>query len=160
MRPTDIIAIGDLAARAGVSVSAIRFYEGKGLIQSFRNRGGQRRFLRSDIRRVAFILIAQQLGLSIVEIGEALASLPDGRTPTQRDWHRISTALKARIEDRIVALARTRDLLDQCIGCGCLSLKRCALYNPGDRAAANGAGPRYLLGDRAAPADAARPIED
>ena len=94
-----------------------------------------------------FILIAQQLGLSIVEIGEALAALPDGRTPTARDWQRISNELRRRIDDRIVALTRTRDLLDGCIGCGCLSLKRCALYNPQDRAGARGAGARYVLGD-------------
>ncbi len=147
MKASDIIAIGDLAARAGVSVSAIRFYEAKGLIQSFRNRGGQRRFLRSDTRRIAFILIAQQLGLSIGEIGEALAALPDGRTPTARDWQRISNGLRRRIDDRIIALTRTRDLLDGCIGCGCLSLKRCALYNPQDRAGTRGAGARYVLGD-------------
>jgi len=132
-----------------VSVSAVRFYEAKGLLQSFRNRGGQRRFLRSDIRRVAFILIAQQLGMSIAEIGAALAELPDGRTPTARDWTRISAAIRTRIDDRIAALTRTRELLDQCIGCGCLSLDRCGLYNPEDRAAAKGAGARYLLGDQA-----------
>lgn len=147
MKASDIIAIGDLAARAGVSVSAIRFYEGKGLIQSFRNRGGQRRFLRSDTRRIAFILIAQQLGMSIGEIGAALATLPHGRTPTARDWAAISKGLRARIDDRIAALTRTRDLLDGCIGCGCLSLKRCALYNPEDRAGAKGPGARYVLGD-------------
>lgn len=149
MRASDIISIGDLARRADVSVSAVRFYEAKGLLQSFRNRGGQRRFLRSDIRRVAFILIAQQLGMSIAEIGAALAELPDGRTPTARDWTRISAAIRTRIDDRIAALTRTRELLDQCIGCGCLSLDRCGLYNPEDRAAAKGAGARYLLGDQA-----------
>lgn len=149
MRPADIISIGTLARRSGVSVSAIRFYEARGLIQSFRNRGGQRRFLRADSRRIAFILIAQQLGMSIAEIGEALGGLPDGRTPTARDWARISKGIRARIDARIEALCRTRDLLDGCIGCGCLSLDRCALYNPGDRAAARGSGARYLKGDRA-----------
>lgn len=153
MKASDIIAIGDLAARAGVSVSAIRFYEAKGLIQSFRNRGRQRRFLRSDTRRIAFILIAQQLGLSIQEIGTALGKLPDQRTPTARDWQAISKTLRARIDDRITSLTRTRDLLDGCIGCGCLSLKRCALYNPQDRAGARGAGARYVLGDAVAAPD-------
>ena len=149
MRATDIISIGALARRAGVSVSALRFYEAKGLIQSFRNAGGQRRFLRADSRRIAFILIAQQLGMSIAEIGAALAGLPDGRTPTARDWARISAGIRDRIDARIAALQRTRALLDGCIGCGCLSLDRCALYNPQDRAAARGAGARFVLGDQA-----------
>lgn len=146
MRAQDIITIGDLARRSGVSVSAVRFYEAKGLVQSFRNRGGQRRFVRSEIRRIAFILIAQQLGMTIAEIGETLAGLPDGRTPTARDWARISKGIRARINDRIAGLARTRDLLDGCIGCGCLSLKKCALYNPQDRVGARGAGACYLAG--------------
>jgi len=149
MRAADIITIGALARRTGVSVSALRFYEAKGLIQSFRNRGGQRRFLRSDSRRIAFILISQQLGMNLAEIGEALGGLPDGRTPTARDWARISTGIRDRIDAQITALGRTRDLLDGCIGCGCLSLDKCALYNPADRAAARGAGARYLRGDRA-----------
>ncbi len=147
MKASDIISIGDLAARAGVSVSAIRFYEARGLLSPFRNNGGQRRFLRSDIRRLSFILIAQQLGLSIEAIGTELAKLPDGRTPTAKDWTRMSTGIRALIDDRIAMLKRTRDLLDGCIGCGCLSLERCALYNPGDRAAKRGAGARYVLGD-------------
>ena len=147
MKANDIIAIGDLAGRTGVSVSAIRFYEGKGLIEPFRSAGGQRRFLRSDIRRVSFILIAQQLGLSIEEIAAVLGQLPLGRTPNQDDWSRISRSLKQRLDDRIAALSRTRDLLDGCIGCGCLSLKKCGLYNPQDRAAQKGAGPRYVMGD-------------
>lgn len=147
MKASDVIAIGDLAARVGVSVSAIRFYEVRGLLSPFRNKGGQRRFLRSDIRRLSFILIAQQLGLSIEAIGAELAKLPDGRTPTAKDWTRMSTGIRALIDDRIATLTRTRDLLDGCIGCGCLSLERCALYNPGDRAAKRGAGARYVLGD-------------
>lgn len=147
MKASDVITIGDLAARAGVSVSAIRFYEARGLLHPFRNTGGQRRFLRSDIRRLSFILIAQQLGLSIEAIRAELAKLPDGRTPTARDWSRMSQDIRALIDDRIAILTRTRDLLDGCIGCGCLSLDRCALYNPEDRAAKRGAGPRYLLGD-------------
>lgn len=145
----DLIAIGDLARRTGVAVSAIRFYEGRGLIDALRTAGGQRRFLRADIRRVSFILIAQQMGLSLEEVGAELAGLPAGRTPNTRDWERISRGLRARISDRIAALERTRDLLDGCIGCGCLSLKKCGLYNPADKAAQRGAGPRYLLGDRA-----------
>ena len=148
MHRTDLIAIGELAARTGVAVSAIRFYEAKGLVAALRTSGGQRRFLRADIRRVSFILIAQQLGLSLEEIAGELARLPAGRTPNGADWTRISTALRARIDAQIAALARTRELLGNCIGCGCLSLKKCGLYNPGDKAAQRGAGPRYLLGDR------------
>jgi MerR family redox-sensitive transcriptional activator SoxR len=141
------IAIGELAARTGVSVSAIRFYEARGLLEPFRSAGGQRRFLRSDIRRLSFIRIAQQLGLSIERIAAELARLPHGRTPTAADWAKISRGLRQTLDERIAALTRTRDLLDGCIGCGCLSLRNCALYNPGDRAAARGPGPRYLLGD-------------
>ena len=147
LRASDVISIGDLAARTGVSVSAIRFYEAKGLIHPFRNAGRQRRFLRSDIRRVSFVLIAQQIGLTIEQIQAELAKLPDGRTPTQGDWKRISDGFKRRLVERIAALSRTRDRLDNCIGCGCLSLRKCALYNPQDRAAARGAGPRYVMGD-------------
>ncbi|HMN55408.1 MAG TPA: redox-sensitive transcriptional activator SoxR, partial [Sphingopyxis sp.] len=106
-------------------------------------------FLRADIRRISFILIAQQMGLSLEEIAAELAGLPAGRTPNAADWTRISTGLRTRIDARIAALERTRELLDQCIGCGCLSLKKCGLYNRGDKAAQRGAGPRYLLGDRA-----------
>jgi MerR family redox-sensitive transcriptional activator SoxR len=149
MASTGTIPIGDLAARTGVAISAIRFYEAKGLLSPFRNAGGQRRFLRSDIRRLSFILIAQQLGLSIEAIGAELARLPDGRTPTAADWRRISTAMRGLIEDRMAMLQRTRDRLDGCIGCGCLSLANCALYNPGDRAGARGAGPRFVLTDEA-----------
>ncbi len=140
-----LLSIGDLARRTGLSVSAIRFYEEKGLVEPFRTNGGQRRFLRSDIRRLSFVLIAQQLGLSINEIEEQLKKLPHGRTPTQADWNKISRAMKAMLDDRISQLERTRDRLDGCIGCGCLSLKKCALYNPDDRAAILGAGPRLVL---------------
>jgi MerR family transcriptional regulator, redox-sensitive transcriptional activator SoxR len=149
MRASDVIAIGELAARTGLSISAIRFYEGKGLIEPFRSSGGQRRFLRSDIRRLSFIRIAQQLGLSIEGIATELARLPHGRTPTAADWARISREMRVMLDERIAMLTRTRDLLDGCIGCGCLSLKKCALYNPGDKAATKGSGPRYLMGDRA-----------
>jgi MerR family transcriptional regulator, redox-sensitive transcriptional activator SoxR len=145
----DVISIGELAARTGLSVSAIRFYEGKGLVEPYRSAGGQRRFLRSDIRRLSFIRIAQQLGLSIEGIARELARLPYGRTPTAADWARISREMRVMLDERIQLLTRTRDLLDGCIGCGCLSLKKCALYNPQDRAARHGSGPRYLLGNRA-----------
>jgi MerR family transcriptional regulator, redox-sensitive transcriptional activator SoxR len=145
----DVISIGELAARTGLSVSAIRFYEGKRLVEPFRSSGGQRRFLRSDIRRLSFIRIAQQLGLSIEGIARELARLPHGRTPTAADWARISREMRVMLDERIQLLTRTRDLLDGCIGCGCLSLKKCALYNPQDRAARHGSGPRYLLGNRA-----------
>ncbi len=143
MHRRDLITIGDLAARTGVAVSAIRFYEAKGLIAALRTSGNQRRFLRADIRRVSFILIAQGLGLSLEEIAAELARLPGERTPNAADWARISKSLRDRIDARIAALERTRANLDGCIGCGCLSLKRCALYNPGDKAAREGTGPRY-----------------
>ena len=145
MASSALLSIGDLAARTGLSVSAIRFYEEKALVHPIRSSGGQRRFLRSDIRRLSFVLIAQQLGLSIGEIGEQLASLPQGRTPTQRDWTKISKAVRGTIDARIAELERTRDRLDGCIGCGCLSLKKCALYNPEDRAGLKGPGPRHLI---------------
>jgi MerR family transcriptional regulator, redox-sensitive transcriptional activator SoxR len=144
MHRTDLLPIGDLAARTGLSVSAIRFYEARGLVTALRNKGGQRRFLRSDIRRLSFIRIAQQLGFTIEEIGAELARLPQGRTPTQKDWAKISRAFRARIDARLAALTHMREKLDECIGCGCLSLKRCALYNPEDRLRAQGAGPRLL----------------
>lgn len=145
MAKTALLSIGDLAARTGLSVSAIRFYEDKGLVHPLRSAGGQRRFLRSDIRRLSFVLIAQQLGLSIGEIRDQLAKLPQGRNPTQRDWTRISTAIRSTIDARIAELERTRDRLDGCIGCGCLSLKKCQLYNPEDRAGLGGPGPRHLI---------------
>lgn len=143
----DPLSIGQLAERTGVSVSAIRFYENKGLVQPSRNAGGQRRFKRADVRRISFILIAQQLGLTIREIGDALAALPDRRTPTQADWARISTGLKDRLDQQIEELTRMRGRLDSCIGCGCLSLKACQLYNPRDRLAGLGAGPHFGVTD-------------
>lgn len=149
MHRRDLLPIGELAARTGVAVSAIRFYEAKGLVAALRTGGGQRRFLRADIRRISFILIAQQLGLSLEEIAAELGRLPAERTPNAADWTRISTGLRARIDAQIAALGRTRDLLDNCIGCGCLSLKKCGLYNREDKAAQRGVGPRYVLGDRA-----------
>jgi MerR family transcriptional regulator, redox-sensitive transcriptional activator SoxR len=143
-----LLTIGELARRTGLSVSAIRFYEAKGLLSPIRSAGNQRRFLRSDIRRLSFAVVAQRLGLSVREIETELSALPLGRAPTAADWRSVSERIRGRIEERIAFLERTRDLLDGCIGCGCLSLERCALYNPGDSAAAVGPGPRYLLGDR------------
>jgi MerR family redox-sensitive transcriptional activator SoxR len=140
------ITIGQLAARTGVAVSAIRFYEDKGLLQSLRTSGNQRRFLRSDIRRVSFILIAQKLGLALAEIESQLAQLPQGRAPTLSDWQQISRRMRYEIDQRINLLTRTRNQLDQCIGCGCLSLQKCQLYNKEDRLGAKGAGPRAILG--------------
>jgi MerR family transcriptional regulator, redox-sensitive transcriptional activator SoxR len=147
VKANDVISIGDLAARTGVSVSAIRFYEAKGVITSFRSGGGQRRFMRADIRRISFIRIAQNLGLSIEAIRDHLCALPQGRTPNVQDWATISGALKASLDAKIARLVATRETLDGCIGCGCLSLKQCALFNPDDRISAKGAGPRYAMGD-------------
>ena len=141
----DLIPIGEMARRTGLSVSAIRFYEEKGLIEPVRTGGNQRRFLRSDIRRASFILIAQQLGLSLGEIDEVMRKLPHQRTPTAKDWRTISCSIRDRIDARIAELERTRDRLDGCIGCGCLSLKHCAIYNPDDRLAEEGPGPRQVL---------------
>ena len=144
---TPQLSIGQVAERTGLSVSAIRFYEERGLVAPFRNAGGQRRFRRSDIRRLSFVLIAQQLGFSLEEIVERLKGLPEGRTPTKRDWARISTSFRQVLQERIDIMKRMQERLDGCIGCGCLSLANCALYNPEDRANLLGAGPRYLLGD-------------
>jgi MerR family redox-sensitive transcriptional activator SoxR len=143
-----LLTIGELARRTGLSVSAIRFYEAKGLLSPIRTAGNQRRFLRSDIRRLSFALVAQRLGLSVREIEAELAALPHGRAPTQADWQKVSERIRGRLDERIALLQRTRDLLGGCIGCGCLSLENCALYNPGDRAAEAGPGPRFLLAER------------
>lgn len=145
MDRNDLLPIGELAKRTGLAVSAIRFYEDKGLIQAFRTMGNQRRFLRSDIRRLSFILIAQQLGLGLAEIEVELAKLPQGRTPTVNDWQKISRSMRKSIDAKIQLLTRTRSKLDECIGCGCLSLERCRLYNKDDRAGAGGTGPRFVL---------------
>lgn len=147
-RGNELLTIGELAARTGLSVSAVRFYEGKGLVHPIRTNGNQRRFLRSDIRRVSFALIAQQLGFTLPQIAVELAKLPEGRAPSAADWKRISRGFRQVIETRVAQLQRTLDDLDGCIGCGCLSLRKCALYNPEDRAAANGAGPRFILVSR------------
>ncbi len=146
-QPVARLTIGQVAKRTGLSVSAIRFYETQGLVTPLRNVGGQRRFLPSDIRRLSFVLIAQQLGFPLEEISARLKGLPEGRTPTKRDWARISRAFRQALQDRIDIMTRMRDRLDGCIGCGCLSLANCALYNADDRARRFGAGPRYLLGD-------------
>ena len=141
------LSIGDLSVRTGLSVSAIRFYEKKGLIKPDRNAGNQRRYEGSDIRRLSFILIAQQIGLSIEDIKETMAALPDGRTPTKADWSKISRRFRKTLDDRIAMMERMRERLDGCIGCGCLSLKACQLYNPEDRAYRLGVGPRYIVSD-------------
>ena len=141
------LPIGQVADRTGVAVSALRYYEQEGLIRSERSRGGQRRFPRDVLRRVAFVKIAQQVGLSLEAIRTALAGLPDDRTPTRADWTRLSASWRPLLDQRIATLERLRDDLDSCIGCGCLSLRACALYNPGDAAASLGEGARYLVSD-------------
>ena len=144
------LEIGSLARRAGVAASALRFYEAQGLLAGSRSAAGRRRYPRAALRRVAFIRVAQSLGLSLAEIRAALATLPGERTPTQADWARLSRGWQPLLDARIAALTRLRDQLASCIGCGCLSMRRCALFNPADAAAALGSGPRYLLGDRQA----------
>ena len=141
----DWVPIGAFAQRAGLAASALRYYETQGLIAAARTAGGRRCYPRALLRRVAFIRAAQAVGLSLDEIRAALATLPDGRTPTPADWAALSRAWRPRLDARIAALTRLRDQLDACIGCGCLSLKRCALYNAGDAAGATGSGARYLL---------------
>ena len=129
------LTIGELSRRTGMSVSAIRFYESRGLLRAVRTSGNQRRFMRSDIRRLSFALIAQQLGLTLTEIEAELSLLPQGRTPNRQDWQAISARIRGALQALIEMLQKTRDLLDGCIGCGCLSLDNCRLYNPNDRAA-------------------------
>ncbi|MEJ7585577.1 MAG: redox-sensitive transcriptional activator SoxR [Acidimicrobiales bacterium] len=141
----ELLTIGAMAERTGVAPSALRFYEAEGLIHSSRSEGGQRRYERSTVRRVSFIRVAQQVGLTLEEIRDALASLPDNRTPNQKDWERLSTSWRPRIDAQIAMLERLRERLHGCIGCGCLSLKICLLVNPGDEAAERGPGPRYVL---------------
>ena len=143
----DFLSIGQVAERTGVAPSALRYYEREGLIGSTRTAGDQRRYHREVLRRVAFIRIAQRVGLTLDEIRDALASLPQERTPTKADWAGLSKSWRPQLDAQIEVLQRLRDQLTSCIGCGCLSLKACALYNPGDAAAMYGTGPRYLLGD-------------
>ncbi|WP_426573538.1 redox-sensitive transcriptional activator SoxR [Aquihabitans sp. McL0605] len=141
----DELTIGELSERAGVAHSALRYYEDQGLLASERTAGGQRRYHRDALRRVSFIRVAQQVGLSLDEIGAALSSLPSSRTPTAKDWERLSASWRPRLDAQIALLTGLRDRLDRCIGCGCLSLSVCALANPDDRAGAFGPGARYLL---------------
>ncbi|QFT57521.1 Redox-sensitive transcriptional activator SoxR [Sulfitobacter sp. THAF37] len=148
MAVNDGLSIGALADRTGLAVSAIRYYEAQGLIRPWRNAGGQRRFQRADLRRLSFVMIAQQFGFTLPQIKAELDRLPGGRTPTKADWAQISAGFRAALDQRIDAMTQLRDNLDSCIGCGCLSLDSCALYNPADRAADRGQGPRYLMGDR------------
>jgi MerR family transcriptional regulator, redox-sensitive transcriptional activator SoxR len=142
------LTIGEVAHRSGVAASALRFYEDRGLITSERAGSGHRRFPRAVLRRIAFIVFAQRVGLSLEEIGAELAKLPPDRVPTKRDWSRLSSKWSERIDQRIAELERLKLGLTECIGCGCLSLERCKLANPEDRAADRGPGPRYWIGDR------------
>jgi MerR family redox-sensitive transcriptional activator SoxR len=139
------LSVGEVAARSGLAVSALHFYEAQGLISAARTSGNQRRYAREVLRRLAFIRVAQRLGISLAAIGRALEELPEGRTPTPADWTRLSASWRSELDERIAALTRLRDDLSECIGCGCLSLGQCRLYNPGDVLAAQGAGPRRVL---------------
>ena len=150
MTQKGMISIGQMAARTGLAVSAIRYYEVEGLVRPIRTAGGQRQFHRADIRRLSFVRITQQLGFSIAEIREQLDRLPEARTPTKRDWERLAQGFRDELDRRIAAMKALRDNLDGCIGCGCLSLQRCKLYNPDDGARQLGSGPRYLMGNEAA----------
>jgi MerR family redox-sensitive transcriptional activator SoxR len=144
MQTTDLLAVSEVAARSGFAPSALRFYERAGLIAATRTSGNQRRYERSVLRRLAFIRAARNVGLTLDEVAAALATLPGSRTPTKADWTRLSRSWRARLDGQIAALERLRDGLDSCIGCGCLSLKRCAMSNPGDIARSDGPGARYL----------------
>ena len=142
-----LLTIGEVARRSGVAASALRFYDDLGLIRSERSGSGHRRYPRAALRRIAFIVFAQRVGLSLEEISQELAKLPPHRAPNRRDWSRLSGKWSARIDERIAELERLRAGLTECIGCGCLSLDRCQLANPGDHAARSGPGPRYWLED-------------
>ena len=145
---SDLLTIGEVARRSGVASSALRFYEERGLITSERAGSGHRRYPRAVLRRIAFIVFAQRIGLTLDEIGAELVRLPPNQAPTRRDWSSLSATWAARIDERIAELQRLRSGLTECIGCGCLSLDRCMFANPGDRAARLGPGPRYWIGDR------------
>ena len=147
MRRDDLLPIGEVASRSGLATSAIRFYEAQGLISATRSASGQRRFPRHTLRRLAFIRAAQRVGLSLGDVAGSLRVLPADRAPTKAEWAKVSRAWRRHLDDRIGDLERLRDDLTGCIGCGCLSLTSCRLYNPNDSASANGAGPRFLLGD-------------
>lgn len=140
-----LLSIGEVASRTGLSVSAIRYYDDQGLVAARRTPGGKRMFIRSDIRRLSFILIAQKMGFSLEEIRTQLRQLPLERTPTKRDWEKISRGFREHLDARIGMLERLRDRLDGCIGCGCLSLDACKLYNPDDQARKSGTGPRLVV---------------
>jgi MerR family redox-sensitive transcriptional activator SoxR len=144
---SELLTIGEVARRSGVASSALRFYEERGLIASERAGSGHRRFPRAVLRRIAFIVFAQRIGLTLEEIGAELAKLPPDRAPTRGDWARLSSGWSGRIDERIAELQRLKAGLTECIGCGCLSLDRCRLANPDDRAASLGPGPRYWIGD-------------
>ncbi|WP_129790835.1 redox-sensitive transcriptional activator SoxR [Sphingosinicella sp. CPCC 101087] len=146
-----LLTVGEVARRSGVAVSAVHFYERKGLIGGWRSSGNQRRYGRGTLRRIAIVKVAQQLGISLAEIGRRLASLPDDRTPAKADWARLAEAWRGDLDRRIVQLTRLRDNLDGCIGCGCLSMETCPLRNPDDALAARGPGPHYL--------DASKPLD-
>jgi len=145
---SETLTIGEVSRRSGVASSALRFYEERGLISFERAGSGHRRYPRPVLRRIAFIVFAQRIGLSLEEIGQELSKLPENRAPTRRDWSRLSNRWTARIDERIAELERLKAGLTECIGCGCLSLERCKLTNPDDRAARLGAGPRYWADDR------------
>ncbi len=144
MNSGDLLTVSEVAHRSGFAPSAIRFYDKQGLITATRTTGGQRRFERNMLRRLAFIRAARNVGLSLDEIAAALGTLPDGRTPTRADWTKLSIQWRGRLDDQIAGLVALRDSLDSCIGCGCLSLKRCAISNPADGAAVAGPGAVYL----------------
>lgn len=144
MDPRDLLPMGEITRRSGFAASAIRYYEAQGLIRAHRSPGGQRTFERSELRRLAFIRAASNVGLSIEEIRQELSSLPGGRTPTKADWHRISRHWRQRLDDQIAALERLKSGLDGCIGCGCLSLRSCAFSNPGDVQGERGPGAQLL----------------
>ncbi len=157
MDDTDLLTIGEIARRAGLATSALRYYERQGLLSATRTSGGQRRYRRSMLRRLAFIRAAQNIGLSLQEIRTALETLPAQRTPTTADWARLSRTWRSRLDEQIAALTALRDGLTSCIGCGCLSLRRCKLSNPNDTAAAYGAGARYLPSTLRRPPDPGQP---
>jgi MerR family redox-sensitive transcriptional activator SoxR len=143
----DLLTISEVSQRSGVAASALRFYEERGLIHSERSGAGHRRYPRAVLRRIAFIVFAQRMGLTLEEIGAEVTKLPRNRAPNRADWEKISGTWTRRIDERIAELQRLRQGLTRCIGCGCLSLKDCQLSNPGDRAGRNGPGPRYWMGD-------------
>ncbi|HZC69102.1 MAG TPA: redox-sensitive transcriptional activator SoxR [Jatrophihabitans sp.] len=144
MRTTDLLTVSQVAERSGFAPSALRFYEREGLVRATRTSGNQRRYERNVLRRLAFVRAARNVGLTLDEIATALATLPDGRTPTRADWARLSRTWRQRLDDQIASLEKLRDGLDSCIGCGCLSLKTCAMQNPSDMASVRGPGAAYL----------------